>query len=245
MNKVTPATLPRLERNPTLHEDEYDDEVGQNSIMSGANKTFDFGSRPMSAPAFFKRTSLSASKTVQSTMTVTNDLTGDGESDPKMLVKRKASASHKKFLNSGGEGNRLRSPHVAVNVVSEMDVIEFAAVEYLCYEEDLVCEVTVLRRGPCKARAELKYWNENLTFGSSFLPLEGFVVFAPGERTISLPIKVSIYLWLSSASHSHGIVFIASSCAVQRQRRVQRGKFDGHMPQIRGPNRCPGQVRTR
>jgi len=64
----------------------------------------------------------------------------------------------------------------------EMDVIEFAAVEYLCMEDDGVVPLTVARRGSCEKRVELTWSNTDINHSpGEFQKLSGSVTLEAGQ----------------------------------------------------------------
>lgn len=87
--------------------------------------------------------------------------------------------------------NRLRSKHPIPALVGKTDVVEFEAVEYLCFEADGSIELTVVRRGPGQSTLRLRYDTLNINAGARYAKQTGFAILEPGSMSTKVTIKIS------------------------------------------------------
>jgi hypothetical protein len=97
------------------------------------------------------------------------------------------------FKTSGDVNGRLKSP-LGSTLPGPEDIIEFAATEFLCSEEDPSVDVVVERRGPCSEALTVQWATENISVPKPLfakLKQQGAVTFAPGEKRATVAVRVA------------------------------------------------------
>jgi hypothetical protein len=74
--------------------------------------------------------------------------------------------------------------------VRDNDIIQFEAVEYLCFETDRSIDISIRRTGFCSGEVELKWSTLDVAAGRSYIPQCGEIKFEPGEVRKTFRVEV-------------------------------------------------------
>lgn len=95
-------------------------------------------------------------------------------------------------ISTSSQTNHLKAPKEKKIAESHlMDIIEFEAVEYICYETDKYVELAVTREGNSSLEPIVLKWKTvNTSTERSFIPLNGEILFKKGEKRKTFPLDV-------------------------------------------------------
>jgi len=87
---------------------------------------------------------------------------------------------------TSSSGSYLKSPYASsdsnVQVAGENDIINFEAIEYLCFENEGTVEMVVVRNGPFLEEIDLIWDSIDMSFGRTYRKLSGAFTMLKGER---------------------------------------------------------------